>query len=63
MQTAHYFLNIPREINKSWKIKKTASAYNNKPQKCKLALEGEISIITFPDQHKLVNKHSELISK
>ena len=47
----------------SWKIKKFAPAYNNNSKRCILCLEEKMAIITFPEQQKLLNKISELISK
>lgn len=44
--------------NISWKIRKTAPAYNNNSVSCKLRLEKKIAIIVFPDQDKLINKRS-----
>ena len=46
----------------SWKIKKSAPAYNN-AKRCILCLEEKMAIITFPEQQKLLNKRSELKSK
>lgn len=42
--------------------RKTALAYNTSKQ-CNLYLDEKIEIITFPEQNKLLNKISELISK
>ena len=48
----------------SWKIKKSAPAYNNNSKRCILCLEEKMAIITFPEQQKLLNnQRSELISK
>ena len=47
----------------SWKIVKSAPAYTNTSKRCVLCLEEKMAIITYPDQEKLLNKRSELISK
>ena len=47
----------------SWKIVKSAPAYTNTSKRCVLCLEEKMTIITYPDQEKLLNKRSELISK
>ena len=47
----------------SWKIKESAPAYNNNSKRCILCLEEKMAIITFPEQQKLLNKRSQLISK
>ena len=47
----------------SWKIKKSAPTYNNNSKQCILCLEEKMAIITFPEQQKLLNKRSELMSK
>ena len=47
----------------SWKIVKSAPAYTNTPKRCVLCLEEKMAIITYPDQEKLLNKRSDLISK
>ena len=47
----------------SWKIVKSAPAYTNTSKRCVLCLEEKMAIITYPDQEKLLNKGSELISK
>ena len=47
----------------SWSIKTTAPAYSNKTKRCPLCLQEKMAIIDFPDQEKLLNKKSELISK
>ena len=47
----------------SWKIVKSAPEYTNTSERCVLCLEEKMAIITYPDQEKLLNKRSELISK
>ena len=47
----------------SWKIIKSAPAYTNTSKRGILCLEEKMSIITYPNQEKLLNKRSELISK
>ena len=46
-----------------WSIKKTAPAYSNKSKRCLLCLQEKMAIINFPEEDKLLNKKSELISK
>ena len=41
----------------------TAPAYNSNSKRRILCLEEKMAIITFPEQQKLLNKRSELISK
>ena len=53
--------NVPPKI--SWSILKHTSAYSNKTKRCMLCLQEKLAIITYPEQHKLLNKRSELISK
>ena len=47
----------------SWKIIKSAPAYTNISKRCVLCLEEKMAIITYPDQEKLLNKRSEVVSK
>ena len=47
----------------TWSIKKSAPAYTNKSKRCLLCLQEKMAIITFPEQEKLLNQKSELISK
>mgnify|MGYP004361308217 CR=1 FL=1 len=47
----------------TWSIKKTAPAYSNISKRCLLCLQEKMAIITFPEEDKLLNKRSELISK
>ena len=53
--------NTPPKI--SWSILKHAPAYSNTTKRCMLCLQEKLAIITYPEQHKLLNKRSELISK
>ena len=53
--------NAPPKI--SWSILKHAPAYSNTTKRCMLCLQEKLAIITYPEQHKLLNKRSELISK
>ena len=47
----------------SWKIKKSAPTDSNNSKRCVLCLEEKMAIITFPEQQRLLNKRSDLISK
>ena len=47
----------------SWKTKKSTPAYSNNSKGRILCSEEKMAIITFPEQQKLLNKRSELISK
>ena len=47
----------------TWSIEKNAPAYTNTSKRCILCLQEKMAIITFPEQHKLLNQKSELISK
>ena len=53
--------NAPPKISRS--ILKLAPAYSNTTKRCMLCLQEKLAIITYPEQHKLLNKRSELISK
>ena len=70
MHTVQHFRNtwnckdkIRQTPEISWKIVKSAPAYTNTSKRCVLCQEEKMAIITYPDQAKLLNKRSELISK
>ena len=47
----------------TWSIMKSVSAYSNLTKRCRLCLYEKFAIINYPNEHELLNKRSELISK
>ena len=55
--------NVKQTPEISWKIIISAPAYTNTSKRCTLCMEEKMAIITYPNQEKLLNKRSDLISK
>ena len=49
--------------NLKWSVVRCTTPYSNISKKCLLCLYEELIIITYPRQHKLLNKQSELFCK
>ena len=49
--------------NLKWSVVRCATPYSNISKKCLLCLYEKLVIITYPRQHKLLNKRSELFCK
>ena len=50
-------------LNMKWSVVRCAIPYSNISKKCILCLYKKLVIITYPRQHKLLNKQSELFCK
>ena len=46
-----------------WSIAKSVPSYSNITKRCLLCLEEKYEILNYPQQHELLNRRSELISK
>ena len=49
--------------NLKWYTIKSVPGYSNISKRCMLYLHKEYEILNYPDQEKLLNKRSELVSK
>ena len=49
--------------NRKWSVVRCASLYSNISKKCFLCLYKQLVVITYPRQHKLLNKRLELFCK
>ena len=49
--------------NLKWSVVRCATPYSNISKKCLLCLYEKLVIITYPRQHELLNKRSELFCK